>query len=121
MPFYVGTYTNETSKGIYRLTLDPRTGRLSDPVLAAEAANPSFLAWHPSRPIVYGVSETSSGPERAGFVMAFAVQADGSLKKINEQPSGGFGAVLRVGDPVGIARPGRQLRRRERGVVRRAG
>lgn len=91
VPFYVGTYTNETSKGIYRLTLDPRTGRLSDPVLAAEAANPSFLAWHPSRPIVYGVSETSSGPERAGFVMAFAVQADGSLKKINEQPSGGSG------------------------------
>src|SRR5262249_6552338 len=46
---YVGTYTGGPSKGIYRLDLDLATGKLSEPVLAAETANPSFLAIHPNR------------------------------------------------------------------------
>ncbi|HJR57898.1 MAG TPA: lactonase family protein [Vicinamibacterales bacterium] len=91
VPFYVGTYTDGASKGIYRAVLDPATGQLSEPVLAAEGVNPSFLAWHPSRPVLYAVSETSSGPGKAGFVLAFAIEPDGRLKKINEQPSGGPG------------------------------
>jgi 6-phosphogluconolactonase len=41
--------------------------------------------------VLYAVSETSSGPAKAGFVMAFAIGADGGLTKINEQPSGGSG------------------------------
>lgn len=90
--FHVGTYTNGDSKGIYRLELDTATGRLSaTPALAGEAVNPSFLAWHPSKPVLYAVSETSSGPEKQGFVVAFAAGADGKLTKINEQPSGGSG------------------------------
>ena len=38
IPFYVGTYTKAGgSQGIYRLTLDHETGKLSEPVLAAES------------------------------------------------------------------------------------
>lgn len=86
---YVGTYTDGASKGIYRLDLDPATGRLSEPALAAEAVNPSFLAWHPTKNVVYAVSEINTvGPQKAGTVIAFAVTGD-KLEKINEQPSGG--------------------------------
>jgi 6-phosphogluconolactonase len=89
IPLYVGTYTDGTSEGIYRAELDPATGRVSRPVLVATAANPSFLARHPSRPVLYAVSETSGGPGGAGSVSAFAVRPDGMLTKINEQSSGG--------------------------------
>ena len=89
IPLYVGTYTDGTSKGIYRAVLDLATGHVSQPVLAAEAVNPSFLARHPTRRVLYAVSETSRGPGQAGFVMAFAIAPDGRLEKINEQPSGG--------------------------------
>jgi 6-phosphogluconolactonase len=86
---YVGTYTDGTSEGIYRAVFDPASGQLSQPVLVAEAVNPSFLARHPTKPVLYAVSETSSGPGKSGSVMAFAVAPDGTLEKINEQPSGG--------------------------------
>ena len=88
--FYVGTYTDGASKGIYRLELDPGSGRLSEPALVAEAVNPSFLAWHPTKDVLYSVSETNTnGPQKAGSVIAFTIGAGGKLEKINEQPSGG--------------------------------
>src|SRR5690242_495421 len=90
---YVGTYTRGTSKGIYRLDLDPRTGQLSTPVLAAETPNPSFLAAHPSKPLLYAANEsgsTATGPngETGGGVSAFAIAADGALTALNQQWSG---------------------------------
>src|SRR5262245_13212278 len=39
---YIGTYTGKNSKGIYRCDLDLATGKLSEPVLAAESNSPSF-------------------------------------------------------------------------------
>ncbi len=40
----VGSYTAGSSEGIYRLQFDSRTGKFQgQPVLAAEAANPSWL------------------------------------------------------------------------------
>ena len=57
MTVYVGTYTDGTSKGIYRSALDLATGKASAPVLAGEAKNPSFLALHPSGRFLYAVSE----------------------------------------------------------------
>ncbi len=51
LPVYFGTYTSRSensSKGIYRSVLDLETGKLSTPVLAAEARNPSFLEIHPT-------------------------------------------------------------------------
>lgn len=87
---YVGTYTDGASKGIYRLQLDATGGRLSEPALVAEVTNPSFLAWHPTREVLYAVSETNTlGAEKTGAVIAFTVGAGGGLTKINEQPSGG--------------------------------
>ena len=37
---FVGTYTDGKSKGIYRMVLDTASGKLSEPMLAAEAIRP---------------------------------------------------------------------------------
>jgi len=88
LPVYFGTYTRgDSSKGIYRSTLDLDTGRLSEPVLAAEAKNPSFLEIHPGGKFLYAVSESGG----AGSVSAYAIGNDGNLKFLNQQPSGGSG------------------------------
>jgi len=86
LPVYFGTYTGGQSKGIYRSVLDLETGGLSQPVLAAEAKNPSFVEIHPNGKFLYAVSESGG----AGTVSAFAIDAEtGSLKLLNQQPSGG--------------------------------
>ena len=87
---YFGTYTSgeNGSKGIYRSVLDTETGKLSAPVLAAEAKNPSFLEIHPSGKFLYAVSESGG----AGTVSAYAINPDtGDLKYLNRQSSGGSG------------------------------
>ena len=90
LPVYFGTYTGpeNSSKGIYRSTLALETGKLSAPVLAAEAKNPSFLEVHPNGNFLYAVSEDGG----AGSVSAYAIDTDkGDLKFLNERPSGGVG------------------------------
>jgi len=86
---YFGTYTRgaDSSKGIYRSVLDLDTGKLSEPVLAAEAKNPSFLEIHPSGKFLYAVSESGG----AGSVSAYAIGDDGNLRFLNQQPSSGAG------------------------------
>lgn len=98
---HVGTYTGGASKGIYRLDFDPETGALGEPVLAAEAINPTFLAWHPRLPVLYTVSETDTGPDQQGLVLAFAVAPDGGLTALGEQPSGGAAPCYVSVDPSG--------------------
>jgi 6-phosphogluconolactonase len=90
LPVYFGTYTRgaDSSRGIYRSTLDIDSGRLSDPILAAEAKNPSFLEIHPNGRFLYAVSESGG----AGAVSAYAINADaGGLTYLNRQSSGGAG------------------------------
>jgi 6-phosphogluconolactonase len=88
---YVGTYTDGTSRGIYRSSLDPATGKATAPVLVAEAKNPSFLALHPSGRFLYAVSETDElAGAKTGAVMAFAIDPKtGDLAFLNQQPSEG--------------------------------
>ncbi|MHC4545361.1 MAG: lactonase family protein [Planctomycetota bacterium] len=90
LPVYFGTYTRgeNSSKGIYRSVLNLETGKLSDPVLVAEAGNPSFLEIHPNGKFLYVVSEAGG----AGSVSAYSIEADtGNLMLLNKQSSGGAG------------------------------
>lgn len=81
---YLGTYTRSTSKGIYAVHLDSRTGALSEPTLVAETANPSFLALSPDRSHLYAVSESST------MAVPFAVDAaTGRLTPLQAQDAGG--------------------------------
>ena len=57
--------------------------------LAAEARNPSFVVKHPTLNCYY--SDSGRGIDGQGSVDAWEKQADGSLKKLNSQRSGGQG------------------------------
>ena len=105
---YLGTYTgkgDKASKGIYVMKLDPATGKLSAPELAAEAVNPSFVALDPTHRYLYAVGEVDTFEGKpAGGVSAFAVDpATGKLKLLNAQPSGGRGPAFVGVDPTGKA------------------
>ena len=100
---YIGTYTRGTSsQGIYVADLDPATGALRNLRLAGEAVNPSFLAIHPDGKSLYAVSEVESFREsKGGAVVAFAINADGTLTRKNAQPSGGAAPCHLVVDGAG--------------------
>lgn len=86
---YLGTYTTKDgSKGIYRSKFDNKTGKLSEPELAAELESPSFLAVHPTGKSLYAVGETNA--KDGGPVVAYSLDPKtGKLTKLNEDRSGG--------------------------------
>jgi 6-phosphogluconolactonase len=86
---YVGTRTAGAGKGIEVLRLDTRIGSLTDLGLAAELANPTFLAVNAPRGLLYAVSELPAGP---GAVAGYAIEpGSGKLRLINTASSGGNG------------------------------
>jgi 6-phosphogluconolactonase len=96
---FVGTFTRGESKGIYRMVLDTASGRLSEPILAAEAANPSFLAVHPTAKYLYAVN---GGLGNRGGVTAFALDSKtGALTKLNQKSTMGDAACHLVVDATG--------------------
>jgi 6-phosphogluconolactonase len=88
---YVGTYTEprpgqgEASEGIYVCQMDPQSGALTRESVGTGVVNPSYLAFHPTRPLLYAVSETTDGG-----VCALAVDpASGGLRLLNREASHG--------------------------------
>lgn len=57
----VGTYTNDKSKGIYKLTLNNETGEIKNKKLLVELENPSFLAVSENGEKVYAIQENVKG------------------------------------------------------------
>jgi len=84
---YVGTYAQGDEKGIYLLHFNSETGQIKLEGRACEAEGPSFLALHPSKPVLYVVGETVY-PE--GIVGAYRIDGrTGLLTLINQQSSKG--------------------------------
>jgi 6-phosphogluconolactonase len=88
---YVGTYTDHGSKGIYAYRFDSSTGKLTSLGLAAETAEPSFLAVDSNGRFLYAVNETGSyNGQHTGAVSAFAIQPEsGKLSLLNQVSSRG--------------------------------
>ncbi len=83
--FWLGTYTQAGSEGIYRWELTP-DGTLSRRGLGAAAKNPSFLAYGPGGTTLLAVNE--SDYEGVGGVQSFRINGD-SLALLSTQSSGG--------------------------------
>ena len=83
---YVGTYTEGTkSEGVYLVRMDRRSGALRRTGAVNAGANPSFLAIHPNKRVLYAANELDTG-----VVSAFAIQKGlDALTRLNEQPSEG--------------------------------
>ena len=108
---YVGTYTSdapEGSRGIYVVDFNPATGQLGEAKLAGKTDNPSFLAFDPSGTRLYSVSEIHADGDRSGAALvAWSIQADGTLRELGRAPSGGgapcFVQVRADGKFAGVA------------------
>jgi 6-phosphogluconolactonase len=89
--------------GIYVCRMNPSTGALSEPTLAAPAKRPSFLAQHPTLRVLYACDETSDNAgKKGGGVLSFSVEpATGKLAPMNQQMSGGLGPCFVEVDPTG--------------------
>jgi 6-phosphogluconolactonase len=86
MRLLVGTYTNDSSKGIYSFDFDVQTGQLSSEKLLVEVSNPSYLTLSKNKDAVYVVNEDNSGK-----VSSFGWNADKTqLELLSEQPSEGI-------------------------------
>jgi 6-phosphogluconolactonase len=88
---YFGTYTGAKSKGIYVAPFDTASGTIGTLRVAAETPNPSFLALHPTRPLLYAVNELDDFEgQKAGSVSAFAIDAKtGDLRALSRVSSRG--------------------------------
>src|SRR4051812_33441024 len=85
---FVGGYTGDKGgrgEGITLLRRDTGTGVLTRLGVAARTPSPSFLAQHPTLPVLYAVNEL----EPAGTVSAFSVGVDGELAPLAVRPTGG--------------------------------
>lgn len=92
VPFYIGTYTAGSSKGIHRSQLNLMDGTMSSPEVVAEVANPMFLDMHPKLDVLYSSSEVrQDGKRENARVIAYEICEGGGLKEINSQPAGGDG------------------------------
>lgn len=88
--FYVGTYTDNGSDGIYRFGLDRSTGKLHSNGLAVMSENPSYLALSPNGKYLLSVRETQDEKNNSmGYIELFKVDESGNLTSINKVSSGG--------------------------------
>lgn len=86
-PFYVGTYTDTQSKGIYKYSLDTATGKLSETGLMANCVNPSFMAFNKDKDVLVVINEVDNH-NGCGTVESYAIDEKG-LSYINRSSSGG--------------------------------
>lgn len=85
--FYVGTYTNKESKGIYKYQISEK-GELQKIGLVAETINPTFLTKSKDQKTLFAVGETNVNG--TGYVKSFKITKD-SLSLISKEESGGAG------------------------------
>jgi len=84
--FYVGTYTDTKSEGIYKYLLQ-KDGHLKPIGLAAKSVNPSFLAMSDDQRFLLAVNEIIND-EDVGTLESFSV-SDDSLSFISRSITGG--------------------------------
>ncbi len=77
-------------------TVDRQTGKLSKRAETQAGQCPSFLAFHPERPLAYAIDEQASS------VRSFEIDEDGALRQIGCVDSGGAGPAY-----ISIDRSGR--------------
>ncbi|MGA0133195.1 MAG: lactonase family protein [Opitutales bacterium] len=90
---YVGT-SGPKAQGVLRCTLDGRTGKISAPVVVAEAKSASYLALSTDGKFLYSTAEGTEGA-----VAAFAVEGS-ALRPLNSESSKGKGPTHLAVDPA---------------------
>lgn len=103
----IGTYASDgaepgSGEGIWRVTLDRRSGALSGDHLITTTTAPSFLALHPSGHMLYAVQETEQGK-----VSTFSVDGEDLLPRATVPTGGSFPChLLALDDALWVANYG---------------
>lgn len=84
---WVGTY-NPNGEGLYRFTVDGKTGELRDKALVSSLPNVAQLTVSQDGKTLYAASEVEKG-----VVQAWRIAASGELSELNQVTSGGAGPV----------------------------
>lgn len=94
---FIGTYTPKDgqSRGIYSVRLNMEDGSFTEPEVAAETPNPTFLALHSTRRFLYALGESGMVNGKAGGALVAFSLADGQLSHLNTEATGG-GSVTHV-------------------------
>ncbi len=88
--FYVGTFTSEGGKGIYLCEFDAEKGEILLKETFIGIDNPSFLKVSPNKRYLYAVNRATKEIEPSGgFVSAYEIGKNGTIKFLNKQLSHG--------------------------------
>jgi len=89
--FFIGTYTDNGSEGIYRCGLETITGKLKGLDLVAKSDNPSFLAFTKNGNYLLAVNETIDVKgNKMGYIESFSVSPNrDKVTPVNKVSSGG--------------------------------
>ncbi len=82
----IGTYTDTSSRGIYRTTFNPADGTFGAMELVVEVDNPSYLALSEDCRFLYAVSE--GGTDDSSALNAYRIE-EGSFRLLNRRPTEG--------------------------------
>lgn len=103
---YVGTFnTPGKAVGVSVFRLDAATGALDHVQTVPGLFSPSFVALHPSRPLLYAVERQWTEEDKdTGAVASFSInEADGTLTLLNRVPSQGTSPCYVSVHPAGSA------------------
>ncbi|MBW8348583.1 lactonase family protein [Bacillus sp. IITD106] len=79
---YAGTYTRQTSEGIYRFVLDAEKFELTNVEVAAKVGSPTYLAISEGNRYLYSVAQQ----DKLGGVAAFSIDSEtGELSSLNAE------------------------------------
>jgi len=100
---YAATTPGHDSKGIYVLSFDRKTGKMTVLQTVTDKRNPNFLAVDPTRKYLYAICGEGLTPDdRNGSVLSFAIDPKtGLIKKLDQQSSEGRGPAHVSVDPKG--------------------
>ncbi|MBS4196036.1 lactonase family protein [Lederbergia citri] len=79
---YAGTYTRQTSEGIYRFILDTEKAELTNVEVAAKVGSPTYLTISEGNRYLYSVAQQ----DKSGGVAAFSIDSEtGELSSLNTE------------------------------------
>lgn len=89
---YISGPSGPKSKGIYVSHFDQATGKITEPVLAADVKRASYFWIHPNGKFVYSVDQGDEGGKPTGYIRAFAIEpGTGKLTELNHESTIGSG------------------------------
>lgn len=92
----------DTGKGVYRAAWNAAAGTLGPVQLAVETMRPTFMAKHPSLPVLYAANEgTGEDSAISSFNVHAAAGGPLSLTQLNKVGSQGAGPCFMSVDPTG--------------------